>query len=352
VAAPDPDWLRAEQPTRLAFVSELRRLARRARSRWIVIVLVAAVLTGGVLWRRSKKIKIHDAEVTLAVTEGSLASRYSPAPVGELRNYILTVLLSDEVLAAEIAELGLDMEVIELRDMFNVHVWRNFFLYAYSVDAPRSARIAIEVFDPDANFAYELANRLALLVIERETERRIDMAQHIAAEASSALDAVNRRVAGLEAQSVEISVELAAARDRGDRGTAAALQVELGELTARLHREHDAVVSLTQQANADQLAEAIDRAGLGLEFVIADSTGVPVEEPGASLYFRVIVGVALFFVILPLVGLFVGAFDPRVHDEEDVERLGLPILGHVPGFAGDGVGSLRDRGVRGRRVPS
>ena len=47
-----------------------------------------------------------------------------------------------------------------------------------------------------------------------------------------------------------------------------------------------------------------------------------------------------------------GAFDSRVHDTDDVERLGLPVLGHVPGFAGDHVGSLEARGVLRARVPS
>ena len=28
--------------------------------------------------------------------------------------------------------------------------------------------------------------------------------------------------------------------------------------------------------------------------------------------------------------LVVGSFDTRIHDIEDVRRLGLPVLGHVP----------------------
>src|SRR5205814_558689 len=48
--------------------------------------------------------------------------------------------------------------------------------------------------------------------------------------------------------------------------------------------------------------------------------------------------------------LVVGAFDPRVHDTDDVARLGLPVLGHVPGFAGDHIGALRSRGASGARV--
>jgi hypothetical protein len=47
-----------------------------------------------------------------------------------------------------------------------------------------------------------------------------------------------------------------------------------------------------------------------------------------------------------------GAFDSRVHDSDDVARLKLPVLGHVPGFAGDNVGSMRTRSAAPTRVPS
>ena len=50
--------------------------------------------------------------------------------------------------------------------------------------------------------------------------------------------------------------------------------------------------------------------------------------------------------------IVIGAFDSRVHDVEDVARLDLPVLGHVPGFPGDNVGSLEARGALRARVPS
>ena len=49
--------------------------------------------------------------------------------------------------------------------------------------------------------------------------------------------------------------------------------------------------------------------------------------------------------------LVLGAFDSRVHDTDDIARLGLPVLGHVPGFPGDALGSLEARGVQRGRVP-
>jgi hypothetical protein len=50
--------------------------------------------------------------------------------------------------------------------------------------------------------------------------------------------------------------------------------------------------------------------------------------------------------------LLLGAFDSRVHEPDDVARLGLPVLGHLPGFAGDNVGSMRTRSAAAARVPS
>ena len=50
----------------------------------------------------------------------------------------------------------------------------------------------------------------------------------------------------------------------------------------------------------------------------------------------------------PRLRAVLGAFDSRVHDTDDVARLGLPVLGHVPGFAGDHVGSLSARGASRR----
>jgi len=44
--------------------------------------------------------------------------------------------------------------------------------------------------------------------------------------------------------------------------------------------------------------------------------------------------------------LVLGAFDPRVHDGDDVARLGLPMLGQLPAFRGDDVGALRARAAR------
>jgi hypothetical protein len=356
----DDAWYQAEQPMRHALVAELQRLKRRAQRRWPIVLVLAVALTAGVLYKRSKKVRLHRAKVVLAVTEGSLASGHIPMPILELRDYVAAILISNQELEKIIEEQdlfplrhthGMAFAVSELRDMFDVGVHRNYFLYEYNIDAPRSARIVIVVTHSDPDFAWRMARRLASIVVEGEQARRLSLAEQLAREAEAAIAHVQARGLELERAVAARTLELAAAEEAGDRGRTGALRVEVLELEGKLHQENELLLNLTQQANADEMALAIDRAGLGMTFDIAEEKR-PFEEPGARLYLQVIIGVVVFFVMLPVVAIFIGAFDTRIHDREDAERIGVPVLGHLPAFPGDHVGSLRARGVRGRRVAS
>ncbi len=354
------DWFEAEQPLARGLIAELQRLKRRARARWLPVVLVAIALVAGVLYKKSKAVKIKRAGVTMAVTEGSMGDGVLPMPVVELRDYIATVLLSNDALLALIVEedlfperarMGDDYAISELRDMFGVNVFRNYFLYEYAADAPRSARIAVGVSGPDADQNWHLVHRLADLIQQGEAKRRLQLSEALASEAGIALARARESADELERQVGQRRAEQLAAEQAGDDGKAAALRVEVDELRAKRLGAQEKIVTYTTLASIDEQASAVDRAGLGMRFEIVEEHRTP-EEPGARLYFRAIQAAILFFIFLPLVAIVVGTFDPRIHDREDVERVGLPVLGHLPGFPGDGVGSLRDRGVRGRRVPS
>jgi hypothetical protein len=105
-------------------------------------------------------------------------------------------------------------------------------------------------------------------------------------------------------------------------------------------------IATSPEALADRIAEA----GLDLSVdIVAEKRPNRPESKGLLIAMMlVVVGVGA------LIGsaLVLGAFDSRVHDTDDVERLGLPVLGHVPEFPGDTVGSLEARGVQRARVPS
>ncbi len=356
----DDGWYESESPTRRVLVAELQRLKRRAQARWPLILVLVIGLTAAVLYKRAQKVKVHRAQVILAVAEGTLGDGRHPMPVMELRAYVNDVLLSNGVLLDLVEELDLfplraklgdDFAINELRDMFNVGVFRNYFLYQYSVDEPRSARIAIVVTHTDPDFAWRMAHRLATLVVDGEHAHRLEVAEQLGLEVEAAIRTARARLIEVETALNERSLALSTAQQDGDVGRTAALTVETAELAARLRGEREAILGLITQGSGDSMALAIDRAGLGMSFEIAEERR-PFEEPGARLYFQIMIGAVVFFGLLPVVAIFVGAFDSRVHDAEDVERVGLPVIGHVPAFPGDRVGSLRARGVRGRRVPS
>jgi hypothetical protein len=355
----DDAWFASEQPMRRALVAELQRVKRRARTRWPLILLVAAGLTAAVLWRDARKARLHRAKVVLAIGEGAMSGGRTPMPAQELRDYVLSVLLANQVLEPLIHEydlfplrhqLGVQYALSELRDLFAVEVFQNYFLYSFDIDAPRSARIAIVVTHSDPDFAWLLANRLARLIVEGEQQRRLALAEQLARDAELALARVRERIVVLEQRRIARGLALTAAEASADQGTAAALRVELAELELQLHREGTAMLNLTQQAGADEMQAAIDRAGLAMTFTVAAERKP--FAPGDRTYLRMILGALIFVALLPVVAIYIGAFDRRVHDREDLARLDLPVLGHLPPFPGDRVGSLRARGVRGRRVAS
>jgi hypothetical protein len=98
------------------------------------------------------------------------------------------------------------------------------------------------------------------------------------------------------------------------------------------------------------MADKVNEAGLDLSLTVVDEHKP--EAAGTRSFVLALVLTVVGLCALCASALIIGAYDARIHDAEDVSRLGLPLLGHVPGFPGDHVGSLRARGVRRRRVPS
>src|SRR5262249_12554694 len=64
-------WFRSEEPTRLGLIFELRRIALRFRVRPIRVVLLAALITAGISYKFLRKPRLYEADVVLALTEGS-----------------------------------------------------------------------------------------------------------------------------------------------------------------------------------------------------------------------------------------------------------------------------------------
>ena len=205
-------------------------------------------------------------------------------------------------------------------------------------DASHSARIGITVSDIDPDRAFGLARDLAAIVIETAAEQRADQTKKLAADIAAMRERLEQRLGDI------------AGDDRSRRSTRRKMPVRLGTRTraealdlelAQLRQEQKTAnhtlgtIADSRDAAADQIAAA----GLDVSVDIVDEHK-PRESDHRSFVLAMVIVVIAFGAALGS-ALILGAFDARVHDTDDVERLGLTVLGHLPGFPGDQVGSLR-----------
>ena len=279
----------------------------------------------------------------------------------QLRDYIANVLLSSDrlltflderkLMRRERARFGDAVAVEEFRDGLQIGVWRNYFQFAWSFDERRSARVAIAYTATDPAFAYEMARALARAVQDGEAERRYQAAQALAAQARDALAAARVRLDEVARLQADVYADLAAAEQAGRADLIGVLRVRASTLASEWQAAQMTFKSVEGRTDFDALQAEVNAAGLALEIEIVDERR-PQVDTGGPLPTLVLVAVMALLIIGPVCALTVGAFDSKVRDGDDIRRLALPLVGHVPGFDGDQVGSLRQRGVGARRVPS
>ena len=345
-------WYESEESTRRGLVTELRRIALRTRARpWRVLAL-AALLTAGITYKVATKERIYEADVVLALTESSLSSEHTTIPYDQLRQYVETTLLPDRELEKLIETrnlhrlrrtLGMTYAITELREQLEIEIWKNSFVYYHSDEsrALKSARIGITVMENDPDLAFDIARDVAAIAIAMHEERRLVTARKVAAELALARDGMSRKLAALAQERAHRQAELAEASQLDQRGRVAVLVDQLATL-ARAEREaykQRTQILTSPDANADRIASA----GLGTSLEIVEERRP--QRPERSWF-----SIVLAFAVVAtgaLVGsaLVLGAFDSRIHDPDDVTRLGLPMFGSVPAFPGDRIGSLAARGA-------
>jgi hypothetical protein len=347
-----PSWIDLE-PGLVGTRRELARLYRRAAARPARTLGITLLITAAVVGRSARKLHAYDSRIVFRVTEGELDATTAPPPNRRLQAYVKTVVFSNARLVAlmrahKLRPLALKKDPAQaaedMREDIGVGVWRNYFLDARGMfDPARSARLSISYADKDPQLAFDVVRDLGQLVQESEGSARVAEAERAAALAAEGLKAARDDLTQAQVQiaAKELALSTAAPEDRVAR------QVELVNLRAGL---------LSLEARQERLASAraqldlranIERHQLGLQFELVDGgRPAPIQHPHP---FRL--GLLLFLILLPLVGIAVGAFNSRVYDLEDVRRLGIEPLGQLPAFPGDDVGALearlrRDHGVK------
>src|SRR5688572_3004226 len=155
---PNDEWYESEESTRKGLIQEMQRIKRRTRVRPIPVILLALLITGGITYKMATKKGRYQGEVILAIREGSLLSedKRTGLPVGELKQFVASVLLPDAKLAELIErrnlhrlrkKLGMPWAINEVRGSLEIEVWRNSFVY-YDPENPNreaSARVGLTV---------------------------------------------------------------------------------------------------------------------------------------------------------------------------------------------------------------
>jgi hypothetical protein len=357
--AASDDWYQSEESTRTTMIAEVQRIRRRTRVRPLPVIALAVAITGLLSWKIATRKHVVEAEVVLLLTEGSLSAKHNGIPVDELREYVANVLLPNDKLAKLIEQKHLyklrsaftmQDAIKELREQIDIQIWKNSFVY-FDEDASfaeHSARIGITFADTDADRVYVVARELGQIVVQTANENRQEMSKLLAANIATTREQLSRSLQANEVEQASKQQQMAKARKTGKVALAEILNLQL----VTLEREQKA---LAKQLGAivqsrDAVADRITQAGLDMSLTMVEER--PPERPEhhtfAMIMMLVVVGVGSFLGS----ALLMGAFDSRVHDVDDVERLGLPVLGHVPAFPGDAVGSLTVRGASRARVPS
>lgn len=351
------EWYESEEPTRTGLVRELRRARRRFVVRPLPVLVLATAITAVLVYRVETKVRAYPAEVVLALTEGSLSNPRTVGRADTLRTYVESVLLSDRNLTTVIEKhdlfplrtrLGPQFAVEELRSQLEIAVWRNSFVHyhAWDAHARKSARIGITFVDTDPDRAFAIATDLAKIAIATHQRERQRLTGAIAREVKLARDAEEAQLRRLTAAIAVKQTALALAQRDGKHRLVAALHVDLTALDGRVGLGEQRLARLLQ--SPEGIADQIARAGLDVTLGIVEERRP--ERRDDSAFVIVLVAAVIATGAFVISALLLGAFDRRIHEADDVERLGLPMLGHVPAFAGDHVGSLRAR-LRGIARP-
>jgi hypothetical protein len=344
------DWYESEESPARAMIVELQRIRRRTRTRLLSVLVLGLVVAGALTYKLATRAEHFEAEIVLALTEGSLSAKHNGLPVDQLRQFVDGVLIPDAKLKSLIERrdlyrlrkrLGIEYAIEELRGQLDVQIWKNSFVY-YDEDAQNaehSARIGLTVTDSDPDRAYELAHDIAAIVIETAHENRQQLNAQLSKEIAAQRDGLTHRLDQLALEAAEKSAALTRAHAKHQEDFAQALALQLVELASERKRGEKELADIA--VSRDALADRIAAAGLDTSIAIVEENRPdrPEHRGFAIAMMAVVVGIG------SLLGaaLVLGSFDSRIHDGDDVERLGLPMLGHVPGFAGDSVGSLSAR---------
>jgi hypothetical protein len=327
-------WIESE-PGFFALRHELRRLIDRAsrRRRWVLLLAFLTSLLGVMMTLRAP----HDynAQITVRVTE--VVDFHLPRSAWtdrELRSFVTQVAFTNEVLGkiyqdhlADIAPApNLARGIERLREDVEIKTVRNrIMVEAQAQSGPRSAMVILRYAAAREDRAIAVLKALATPIIESSTKRRRREAQQEMAEASLRLEDAKRVAAAARAQAL-------AQAGLPISGAGSISPVRMVELDSALKEANLRVDRFQQDMDAAARRNLAESRKSGIDFEVTEEG---VERPLPLLPLLLAVAVLTFLCSLPIATVVVGAFASTVDTLEDVRRLGVPVLGHLPRLAID-----------------
>lgn len=353
------DWFESELATH-DMTRELQRLKRRARARPVRTVGLALLVSLAVVAYKAHKSRHYKAKIILRVAEGVDVDQRAPLPKSKLENYIETVPFNNAGLLKIIDKYGLyplrrlrgdELAIEKFRDNIDVDVFANYFNGDnWITTGPRTARIAVTFRALDRQLAINVVRALAARIVQSEDARRRQASEFVTSVAEAALKSARGQQQARQSAMDARTAALAQATRTHDEKAKARLEVQIDTLRGQIVAGQKVVATAQRRFDTLKLRESADRAHLGLTFNIADER-LPARAPDSIWYPLTMLGGVCFLLFLPIAAVAVGAFDRRVHETEDVARLGLTVFGRIPAFPGDDIGALDRRGARRDRVP-
>jgi len=310
------NWFAAEPALGTTALATLRRLFRRGRASWLPLVVVAVVASAVRAVVTVRMPPSREATVVLRVSEGPQPTQEVPLGVAALRGYVNNLAFTSPNLLAIMKKHGKGafskvesdppFAVQSFRERIELDVADNDFVQERAAnDPPRTVRLDITFKAASPQLAWEVAQDLAELVTGSTRSREKNSLER---ERLAATAAVKEATAHLE-------------REQQVAGNAPDSRPRLDAARERLmtaQRNEVATLLALAAADVQQL----------LRFDLVDRGRVPeavnpVTEAALAI-------VSTLLIVMVVGWLVVGAFDPRVLDEEDLNVLGVAPLGRLP----------------------
>jgi hypothetical protein len=321
------------EPGFFAMRHELRRLVERARRRrrWVLLGTLGAAVMGAMMALNAPH-RYH-AQVTVRVTE--VVDFHMPRSAWtdrELRSFVTSVAFTNEVLGkvyqthlADFAPAPTMARAVErLREDVEVYTARNrIMIESEATTGPRSAHVILRYSSPREDRAIAVLKALAQPIMESSTKRR-------RLEAQQELERVALQLEGAKNM---VNVARAQALTRAGlpmAGAGSISPVRMVELDSALKEAHLRVARFQQEMDDAALRAKNEARKSGIDFEIVEES---VERPLPRLPVVLAAAVLTFLLAWPLVTIVVGAFAGTVDTLEDIRRLGVPVLGHLPALA-------------------